>query len=184
MNQLPIEVLNRLLICDPDAGKLFWRARTPDLFPDVPLRRSVDACSSWNNTFAGREALASPNASGYLTGNIFKRGFRAHRVIWAMHFGAWPEAEIDHVNGDRADNRIANLRPATSLENKKNTKKSVANSSGRKGVYWHKGAGRWLAQIVSDGRHNYLGLFDDLEEAGAAYARASAELHGKFGRVA
>jgi hypothetical protein len=90
--------------------------------------------------------------------------------------------QVDHINGNGLDNRRKNLRLATPSENACNSVPRSTNTSGFKGVCWHKGAGKWMAQIVLDGKNNYLGLFDTAEDAHAAYAKKSLELHGRFGR--
>lgn len=172
------EVLRQLLRYEPETGKLFWRERGPEWFP------SPKAHAVWNGRFAGAEALATDNGKGYRKGKIHGRDHSAHRVIWAMMTGAWPNEEVDHRDGDGQNNRWLNLREATRLQNMKNQRISRRSSSGIKGVSWHSGAKKWMAQISSNGRHSYLGLFDDKESAAEAYAVASALLHREFGRVA
>lgn len=92
--------------------------------------------------------------------------------------------DIDHMNGNGLDNRRANLRAATKSQNLSNTRISAANTSGVKGVCWHKGARRWTAQIgitVGGKRKNvYLGLFDDIASASDAVMAARETLHGDF----
>lgn len=122
-------------------------------------------------------------AAGSLAGYVKSDGYRmvsvegrwcyAHRLAWFYAHGEWPEAEIDHVNGDRDDNRIANLRPATRSENMRNVR-------GAKGWHWHSRAGKWQALIRADGKRKYLGAFATEAEAKAAYEKAAAELHGQF----
>lgn len=102
-----------------------------------------------------------------------------HRIICETPEGL----ETDHVNGDGLDNRRNNLRPATTSENQYNQGLSCANTSGAKGVCWDKKSGKWRASIKIAGRLQYLGLFSDINSARAAYASASAKLHGEFGRV-
>ena len=172
------EVLRQLLRYDPDTGRLFWRERDRSLFP------SQRAWSTWNARYAGTEAFTVDDGYGYRQSPIFRRILKAHRVIWAMAHGAWPDAQIDHINGDKADNRLANLRPATNAQNMRNLGAYATNTSGHKGVTWHKRAGKWMAQITVDGKCRYLGLFADKNAAVEAYASASAEMHGEFGRVA
>lgn len=109
------EVLRQLLRYEPDTGKLFWLHRAADLFP------SKSAAKSWNARFAGAEALATDNGQGYLAGRINGRPLKAHRVVWAISYGEWPIGEIDHINGNPGDNRIANLRAVGRTENTRNT---------------------------------------------------------------
>ena len=101
-----------------------------------------------------------------------------HRVIMDAPTGV----DIDHINGDTLDNRRANLRMASHGENIRNSKKPQNNTSGFKGVYWHKQAKKWLAQIKCEAKHHYLGLFDTAEEASLVYETAARKLFGEFYR--
>lgn len=92
-----------------------------------------------------------------------------------MTTGDWPTDQIDHINGDKGDNRIANLREATNAENNRNTGAGQANTSGFKGVCWDKAKGKWRAQIEIDGRGAHLGYFTTPE---AAYVASAAKHHG------
>lgn len=91
---------------------------------------------------------------------------------------------VDHIDGDGLNNRRENLRPATSSQNNRNAKRRSDNTSGFKGVTWRRRERKWAAQIRVDGKNMYLGHFDSPEAAHAAYCKASAELHGEFGRTA
>ena len=93
------------------------------------------------------------------------------------------EPHIDHIDGNGLNNRRSNLRPATVSENHCNRKKPVTNTSGFKGVSWHKSSGKWRAEISIRGQKKGLGYFSDAESAAVAYAKASAEVHGEFGRT-
>lgn len=161
------EVLRQLLRYDPETGKLFWRWRD-----DVP--------KSWNTKWAGKEALTADDGEGYSAGKIFKHRFRAHRVIWAIVYGHWPEQSVDHINGLRSDNRIENLRKATLSENQWNKSASKRNTSGFKGVTWHSVTGKWQARVSKHGDTKYLGLFTNVDDAAAAYSAAASKMHGEF----
>jgi hypothetical protein len=87
---------------------------------------------------------------------------------------------VDHVNGDGLDNRRANLRAATSAQNAQNRRRRSDNTSGYKGVSWHRSSERWSAYITADGRRHHLGRFDDPTDAARAYDTAARELHGAF----
>lgn len=102
---------------------------------------------------------------------------RLHRVILAAPHGA----QCDHISGNGLDNRRANLRLATNAENQRNGRTRCDNTSGVKGVCRHRG--KWKAYIKANGRRKNLGLFSDIADAAAAYAAASAKLHGEFGRI-
>lgn len=170
------EQLRQLLDYDPDTGALTWRVRTPDMF--APNSRSADhRCSNWNSRFAGKSAFQSVRTNGYLYGTVLDRCFQAHRVIWAMTKGKWPLHDIDHINHDRADNRIVNLREVTRSDNLRNISLRSNNSSGVNGVYWNKARSKWQAYIRHGGKARHLGLFKTLDEAKAARLSANR----KFG---
>jgi len=92
--------------------------------------------------------------------------------------------EVDHVNGDGLDNRRVNLRRSTHAQNLRNTVKRADNTSGLKGVCFHKQCRKWKAQIRLNGKNRHLGLFATSEAAHQAYCTAAAELHGEFARFA
>lgn len=127
---------------------------------------------------------------GYATHNIRKSdGMRTtellHRVILARIEGReLARGEFtDHINGNRLDNRRANLRLATHKQNLCNQGIRTDNTSGFKGVTWHKQAGRWQSQIQHHRRNYFLGHFDDPIEAAIAYNDAALKYHGKFARL-
>jgi len=102
-----------------------------------------------------------------------------HRVV----LKAGREFEVDHRDSDGLNNRRSNLRIATPSENRKNQVIGSRNTSGVKGVSWHRKAGKWSVEIHSEGKKTYLGLFADIDAAAAAYASASKRIHGDFGRL-
>ncbi len=108
-----------------------------------------------------------------------QRTVRLHRAI----LGAPDGLEVDHISGDGLDCRRHNLRIVTGAENSRNRRVYVNNKSGVKGVSWQRDVGKWKAEIRLGGKRHYLGLFSDIPEAAAAYAKASAALHGDFGRI-
>jgi len=87
---------------------------------------------------------------------------------------------VDHIDGDRLNCTRANLRLASYSENARNGRLRKNNSSGRKGVYWHRRDKKWRAQIVLNGKNIHLGYFVSIEEAAAAYDAAALEFHGDF----
>ena len=88
---------------------------------------------------------------------------------------------VDHINGDRLDNRKANLRAATTFENRWNTQKVKGKYSSKyKGVKWNKQHKRWIAQIIAKGKVRYHGCFTDEIEAAKAYDQAAKKHHGQF----
>lgn len=106
-----------------------------------------------------------------------------HRLAWALHYGAWPKNEIDHINGVKSDNRLSNLREANRSENQRNVGKKASSSSQLKGASFHKKHRLWRARIRHDGASLHLGWFNSEEAAHAAYAKAANRLHGAFARV-
>lgn len=175
--------LRQLLAYDPETGKLFWKERGPEWFRDTDGRTAQHACRNWNARYAGQEAFTPKDAHGYRIGAIKDVKYKAHRVIWALVHGAWPVGDVDHVNMDRADNRIANLREADRSQNMRNRGATRRNSTGLKGVCWDGEKKKWLAQIKLDGRNKYLGRYDTPEEAHAAYVKAATREHGEFART-
>lgn len=159
-----IEYLHKRLRYEPETGKLFWRD-----CEEMP--------EWWRARYAGTEAFTPDDGRGYRSGAIGGVKFKAHRVIWALHTGEWPSDQIDHLNGFRDDNRIINLRVVTSKENNRNASMQRNNTSGVCGVYWHKAAGKWKAQITVDGSYKHLGLFTAFEDAAEARAEALRQ-HG------
>lgn len=177
--QLPSpEVLRQLLRYEPETGKLFWKERGPEWFV---TKRSH---ASWNTMYAGKEALTASNKLGYRSGALLGNSVKAHRLAWAIFYGAWPSAEVDHINRDPGDNRIENLREASKSENAQNRIARKDSVSGLKGVKKVRGYQKWSARIMIDGKRKYLGYFDTAEEAWAAYRDASEKYHGEFGRAA
>ncbi|MGL6208716.1 MAG: hypothetical protein ACRC14_02660 [Paracoccaceae bacterium] len=107
---------------------------------------------------------------------------RMHRVILGL--AQKDLAQGDHADGDGLNNRRKNLRYATIAENRRNSRTPCHNTSGIKGVSWHSNVKKWQAYIGTSRQKKYLGSFDKIEDAASAYARASADIHGEFGRLA
>jgi hypothetical protein len=117
--------------------------------------------------------VGSAHKDGYLAVQVGPKKYLAHRLAWLYVFGLFPPNEIDHRNGIRTDNRIANLRVATKPENQQNR----ALRNGRLGIDYHKGRGRWRARITVAGVVHCLGYFTEQDAAQAAYLRAKKLLH-------
>lgn len=122
------------------------------------------------------------HSGGYKQVRIFNRRFFMHRLAWVYHYGVHPTGQIDHINGNRLDNRICNLREASDLQNTWNIGVHAKNTSGFAGVTWSKEAKKWRAQCsINKKRHN-LGLFSTPEDASEAY-KTFARIHrGEFYR--
>jgi hypothetical protein len=176
-------VLRQLIDYDPETGALVWRVRDVSFFTDGK-RCAIHCMRLWNARCAGKPALRCKSSGGYFSGRILYRPCLAHRVGWAIYSGAWPENEIDHINGDRLDNRIANLRSATSQENNRNRAIGINNTSGAIGVYWNVSKSKWAAQIHINGKQKHIGHFKSKDEAIEARVKASAECgyHSNHGR--
>ena len=170
-NEIPIEILRESLSYNNDTGALTWRFRPRGHFnTDHAWRR-------FNSAYFGKPALDSINCRGYRTGACMGVRLLAHRVAWALETGAWPENEIDHIDGDRSNNRIENLRDVSAQTNMKNTPLRLTTSSGHVGISWHSQSKKWQANIGSGRSYYYLGLFADINDAIAA--RKAAEVkHG------
>lgn len=154
MKSVPVDRLHELLRYADD--KLTWKVG----------RRG--------HTRAGDEA-GSLKPNGYVRIVVDGTRLWMHRVVWAMHNGRWPDAEIDHINGIRHDNRIENLRVVTQALNQQNQRSERSNSSGLLGVT--RDGIRFYARIHVDGKKIHLGSFAAAEEAHAAYVAAKRKLH-------
>jgi hypothetical protein len=169
-------IVQEFLTYAPDTGLLFWRKRKAEFFKE---ERHAKA---WNSRYAGRQAFTTL-VRGYRAGSIANRHVYAHRAAFCVMFGRWPE-NIDHINGDKTDNRLANLREVTHQLNMRNIPIGSANTSGVIGVAWLKQRNKWLASIGVDGQTVYLGEYKNKDEA--IIARAAAEkvlsFHPNHGR--
>jgi len=125
------------------------------------------------------------NDGGYWRVRLNGADWPAHRIIWEWCHGVCLTAddEIDHIDGDRMNNRIENLRKATRAQNQWNAKVRKDNTSGFKGVSWHKRQKAWAANISINGKVKFLGAFNTPEEAHAVYTARAKELRGEFARV-
>ena len=165
-------ILRELLDYGPETGRLYWKKRDPKYFPGR-FRAAADDAAAWNNKFAGKEALTADKGNGYRVGSIFHKKVLAHRAAWAIYYGQWPDNQIDHINHNRGDNRIANLRDVSLADNCRNNSLRADNTSGVAGVYRNPNGKPWTARISVNGINRYLGRFSTLEEA--ASARRDAE---------
>lgn len=158
-NQLPSkEALNDLFYYTPDTGLLIWKKEGS--------RKKV----------LGKEA-GTAHSDGYRAVGINYAVYLVHRVIWKMITGEEPD-EIDHIDGNRSNNRLVNLRSVGRKENKKNIKKPSNNTSGVIGVCFDASRNKWLAHIKVNQKFINLGYFDTFEAAVAA--RKAAEVKYNF----
>lgn len=123
------------------------------------------------------DVAGSPAAGGYVGVSVDWRVYRAHRLAWLYVHGEWPGGPLDHINGDKTDNRLANLRATTPVLNTQNQRKARSdNKCGVMGVRLN--CGKWEARIgIGGGRQKYLGVYADQAEAHAVYLEAKRRLH-------
>jgi hypothetical protein len=137
-----------------------------------------------SNKIAAGTPIGSKNASGYVRFMIDERSYMGHRVAWLLQTGEWPEKQVDHINGVRADNRWSNLRAATGTQNNANSRVYRNNTSGFKGVCWDRAKQKWRAYIQVGGKVKRLGLHVSKEDAASAYGTAAEKYFGEFARRA
>ena len=177
-NMMPVDELARLFRMDAATGDLFWRARPREYFS------SDRSFSVWNARYAGKRAKGGAVGAGHVRISVAGRNIYAHRIVFALHMGRWPVGFIDHINGDKLDNRISNLREASKPENMRNCPPPRSNTSGYCGVSWVSHRRKWRAYIQDrHGRRQHLGCFDDAESAARAYDESAAREHGAFARL-
>ncbi len=124
--------------------------------------------------------VTAKNDEGYTVITLMGARLRAHRVAWAWMTGQWPQEDIDHRNGDRADNRFVNLREANRSQNLQNAGLRSSNKTGYKGVHFCHQRQKFVAQIKINKRNTGLGRFQTLEEAVAVRLAAEKEHYGEF----
>lgn len=130
-----------------------------------------------------KQAVGSIQKNGYL-GICFERKlYYAHRLAWLWVYGEWPNNNIDHKNGNKKDNRIANLRLANPSQNTFWRKLNKNNTSGFRGVCMHRPSGKYVAAIKVDWQQIYLGYFSDPKEAARVYDVAAVKHFGTFAKT-
>lgn len=160
------EALRRSFHYDPKTGSLLRKFST--------MRSAVGSEASYTNNIGYRQAVFS--------GRIYS----VHRIAWVMHFGLPPNGEVDHINGDRSDNRICNLRVATSCENNQNRRLSTRNKTGIKGVFlvkWNKTT-RWRVSVGHSRGEYYITHFQCFGRAVKHANEMREKLHSEFARAA
>lgn len=157
------EVFREYLKYDPDAGVLTWTDK---------------------NKKKANKPIKGMHENWYITFSFQGKTYKAHRVAWLLYHGEWPPHQIDHINGNRGDNRIVNLRSVTQFQNMKNARLNSNNTSGVCGVYWVNN--KWLAAIGVNNKLIRLGSFDCKIDAYAARLRAEKKygFHKNHGRIA
>jgi hypothetical protein len=160
----------------------------------MSTQQDVADCFEYRDGYLYWKGVSHPNKQHMMekpAGSIHKTGYRhitwrgkvhkAHRLIFMLHYGYLPP-EVDHINGNRADNRIENLRPATRSENQCNRNALASNTSGYPGVSWHKASKAWVVRVMKNGKSNLIGYFKDLELAGLVATEARSLYHGAYAK--
>lgn len=140
----------------PETGELLW------LVNRVKAKRGAQ--------------VGAVNGAGYLETRVDQYRTYAHRIAWALHYGSWPKQNIDHINGRRTDNRIANLRDVSQSGNMHNVNHAERSNASPLGTGVSRKRDRFQAILQIDGRRRSVGVFDTPEEAHAAYLAARARL--------
>jgi len=118
---------------------------------------------------------------GYFRIKVDNRLYLAHRLMFFVFYGVDPlEYEVDHIDGNKENNKPDNLRLATHSQNQQNSPAYKNNNSGYRGVHWHKQHRKYVAEIQVNKKNHHLGLFKTKEEASLAYQKAASELFGEF----
>lgn len=153
------ERLGDLLSYDPDTGHFRWKVK----------RKKIDPGDVAGSVVSKRYRMIQIDGVHYL----------AHRLAWLFVHGRWPK-QIDHINRNPFDNRIANLREASPAENARNRRGRRDSKSGVKGVCFRPRSNNWEANIMVDGIAIYLGRYPTLQQAAAIYTKAAQDLHREF----
>jgi hypothetical protein len=166
-------------------AKLLREVRVVGSIAYVPLTRGYEAVIDADMVgFIGQFNWYAMNCGGIIY--AVRKGPRPRQQTILMHREILkPDEglEVDHINRDSLDNRLCNLRQATSQQNKHNQTIKRNNKSGFKGVFLESRSKKWVSTIMTNGKSKWLGSYDTPEEAHAAYCKASAELHKEFGRT-
>lgn len=158
------ERLKELLSYDPESGEFRWLVT----INNRAQKGSIAGCIDLH--------------SGYRRTSISKSIYRCHRLAWLYMYGVWPQGDIDHIDGNRSNNCLVNLREATPSQNKFNTDKNCNNTTGFKGVNYRRSDGKFTAYTESFGKAIYLGSYITAELASAAYNEFAKTHHGEFYR--
>lgn len=155
---------HQYFVYDPESGLLYWKQVTSQ-----KQRRLLGV------------AVGSQIADSRWQVKLFGLRYYYHRVIWTMYNGQIPDGMyVDHVDCDPSNNRLENLRLATSSQNQHNRSKNRRSASGFKGVTWNSRAKKWRARIRLNGKPTHLGYYHTPKEAHAVYCTSASRLHGQF----
>lgn len=144
-------------------GELYWKTHT-------------------GNRYKTNKIAGYLHPSGYKYTGVLGKRYKNHRIIWMMHYGFLPK-EIDHIDRNKQNNRIENLRESNRVLNMQNVDMRKNNSSGFKNVYWHKGNKQWQVKMNIDKKTKLFGYFDNLELAGLVAEEARNKHHKYFAKL-
>lgn len=168
------QFLRECFFADPNTGILIWRHRPAHHFKSI-------GCEEYYNRRGGEIVQPYRDSVGYRTVNVNSVHYRVHRIVWMLNRGDIPQGmHIDHINGDREDNRLCNLRLATARGNAMNSNRATGNS-GLRGV--RRTGNRWQAHVRMGGRKQHVGMFSTKGEAAVAAAKAAMRFHGEYSWV-
>lgn len=162
------EEFSHVFSYDPESGELRWK-NTPSL-------------KKQNGKIAGYPSTVH----GYIAVMYKKKNYKAHRIAWLLSTGDWPVNFIDHIDHNRVNNRMENLRDVTVQANAQNMNIGKRNVSGFLGVCWVKQKRRWRASLKSGGKIIHLGFFSDINDAAAARKAGDIKygFHKNHGNIA
>lgn len=159
-----LNFLRSILDYNPETGVFVWKINRPP------------------KGFAGE--VAGRLSHGYRQIGISQHIYMAHRLAWFYVYGTWPQGDLDHINGVTLDNRIANLRLATTVENGRNRGPQINNTSGFKGVTYNKNRRCWLVQLrAMPRRSRTVAAFHDVTDAARCYNYHAAYSFGEFAKL-
>jgi len=164
-NDLSADYVRSILDYDPNTGVVTW----------IDTHRQGIKAGSIAGTYNEK--------AGYVYVSIDVSKYCLHRIIWLWMTGVWPEDQIDHIDTCGRNNKWDNLREANNSQNNSNRFATELNTSGFKGVSWHKSRGKWRGVLTKNGRSIHIGHFDDPRKAAEAYANAAKKYHGEFART-
>lgn len=178
--EIPLHGMSAALDKRFDTGEPISHSRLRELFDYdastgefIVLKRRARMTTQIGDRVGG-----SAQRNGYMRLSVDKREYMFHRLVWFWNHGRWPTEHIDHIDGDRKNNRIANLREATQSENNQNKKSASRRSkSGLLGVFWIEKQKHFIAVIRVNGKGKYLGAFQDPQIAYQRYLEAKRALH-------
>lgn len=159
--ELTQDYLKSILHYDPDTGVFTWLKKLSN-----------------NTKVMGVAGTIAQD--GYVKIRINSQGYPAHRLAWFYFYGTFPQEQLDHINLNRSDNAIKNLRIASHSDNQRNKKISKSNKSGYKNVSWCARAKKWKVGLKVNGKSIHFGYFSDVNDANIAATNARNLMHGEF----